>query len=266
LIKITLLGTGGSAGTPQIGGADGHGDWGELDPAEPRNRRTRSSIVIETPEKKFLLVDTGPETRLQLTACGIPRIDAVFFTHGHSDHIAGFDEIRIMNRLLGAPMPVYATEKTMEDLRRRFDYAFKPWAGGGFFRPVLAPQIVAAGDTLDILGLPVQLIGQDHGYIPSLGMRVGKFAYCTDVVRLDETALAALEGLDTLVIDCFTSGPVHPTHANLKQALEWVERLKPKRTILTHMGLNMDYRRLCASLPAGVEPGFDGLVLPSDFP
>ncbi len=266
MIKITLLGTGGSAGTPQIGGADGFGDWGELDPAEPRNRRTRASIVIEAPDGRRLLVDTGPETRLQLISCGMPRVDAIFFTHGHADHIAGFDEIRILNRLLGAPMPVYATEKTMEDLRRRFDYGFKPWTGGGFFRPAVEPHVVAAGETLDILGMPVQLIGQDHGYIPSLGLRVGNFAYCTDVVRLDETALAALQNLDTLVIDCFTSGPPHPTHANLKQALAWVERLQPRRTILTHMGLNMDYAKLSASLPAGVEPGFDGLVLYGDFP
>jgi phosphoribosyl 1,2-cyclic phosphate phosphodiesterase len=107
----------------------------------------------------------------------------------------------------------------------------------------------------------VQLIGQDHGYIPSLGLRVGNFAYCTDVVRLDETALAALQGLDVWVVDCFTSGPPHPTHANLATVLGWVEQLRPKRTILTHLGPDMDYRSLREVLPAGVEPGFDGMVV-----
>jgi len=266
LIKVTMLGCGGSAGLPQIGGADGFGDWGEADPSEPKNRRTRPSIVIEAPDGRRLLVDTGPDLRLQITACGIPRIDAVLYTHGHADHIAGLDEIRILNRLLGAPMPTYATAATFEDLRQRFDYAFKPWNGNGFFRPALELHEIKPGETVDIVGMPVQLFTQDHGYITTLGLRVQNFAYCTDVVRLDAPALAALRDLDVLVVDCFTHGPAHPTHANLKQVLAWVDALKPKRTILTHMGPNMDYAKLRRELPPGIEPGFDGLVLPSDFP
>ncbi|OYY02261.1 MAG: MBL fold metallo-hydrolase [Acidocella sp. 35-58-6] len=259
--KVTLLGVGGSAGSPQIGGEDGAGDWGVLDPAEPRNRRTRPSIVIESPEGKRLLVDTGPDLRLQLTDCKIPRIDAVLYTHAHADHVAGLDEIRILNRLLGAPMPTYATQVVFDELEKRFDYAFRPWNGSGFYRPVLSTQGIEAGQVVEILGLAVQVIGQDHGYITTLGLRVGGFAYCTDVVRLDETALAALEGLEVLVIDCFTNGLPHPTHANLEQVLGWVEVLRPKRTILTHMGPTMDYQSLLKELPEGVEPGFDGMVI-----
>lgn len=264
-LNVTLLGVGGSSGSPQIGGADGAGDWGELDPTEPRNRRSRPSIVIEGPDGRRILVDTGPDLRTQLTSWRIGRIDAVIYTHAHADHIAGLDEIRILNRLLGEPMPVYATQAVFEELAQRFDYAFKPWSGPGFFRPVLATLAVTAGETIEIMGLPVKVIGQDHGYTTSLGLRIGGFAYCTDVKRLDDVALNALAGVETLVIDCFTRAAPHPTHANLTQVLAWRARLKPKHTVLTHMGPNMDYRWLKENLPPGVEAGFDGMVLYSNF-
>jgi phosphoribosyl 1,2-cyclic phosphate phosphodiesterase len=269
-IKVTLLGTGGSAGSPQIGGADGGGDWGALDPAEPRNRRSRASIVIEAPDGRRLLVDTGPDLRLQLTGNKIPKIDAVLYTHAHADHIAGLDEIRILNRLIGAPMPAYAMAESWAELQDRFDYAFRPWTTApAFFRPVFERHVVEPGQTVEIIGLPVRLIGQDHGFVTSLGVRIGGFAYCTDVVRLDAAALERLEYLDVFVVDCFTRLEPHPTHANFEQVLTWVDRLQPKRTILTHMGPSMDYAWLAANLPKGVEPGFDGLCLTSlysEFP
>jgi phosphoribosyl 1,2-cyclic phosphate phosphodiesterase len=260
-LKVTLLGVGGSSGSPQIGGADGFGEWGRLDPAEPRNRRSRASIVIETLDNKRLLIDTGPDLRHQLTREGIGRIDALLYTHSHADHIAGLDEIRILNRILARPMPSYAMEATWAELRQRFDYAFKPFAGGFFMRPVLEVNVLSAGERVDILGLLFQIIDQDHGFTRSIGLRCGVFAYCTDVVRLDETAMAALENLEVLVVDCFTRGGPHPTHANLETVLGWVKRLRPKRTILTHMGPDMDYQQLCSALPEGVEPGYDGMVV-----
>ncbi len=266
-IKVTFLGTGGSSGSPQIGGLDGGGEWGALDPNEPRNRRSRPSIAIEAPDGRRLLVDTGPDLRLQLTGCKIPKIHAVIYTHSHADHIAGLDEVRILNRLLGAPMPAYATALSWTELEQRFDYAFRPWTTSpAFFRPVFDRQTVEAGQRVEILGLPVQLIGQDHGLTTSLGLRIGGFAYCTDVVRLDEAALAALENLDVFVVDCFTRDTPHPTHANLDQVLAWVERLRPKRTVLTHMGPNMDYTWLMANLPDSVKPAFDGMCLQCEFP
>jgi phosphoribosyl 1,2-cyclic phosphate phosphodiesterase len=258
--RITLLGTGGSAGMPQIGGVDGAGDWGVCDRAEMRNARTRASVVIETGQGR-LLVDTAPELRLQLTANRIGRIDAVLFTHAHADHIAGLDEVRILNRILGAPIPGYSDERTWAELRQRFDYAFKPWQPPGFFRPVIETQVVAPGDVHHIVGLPVQVVGQDHGFIPSLGLRMGNVAYCTDVMRFDADQFALLQGIDTWVVDCFTRGPKHPTHANLEQVLEWVDALRPRRTILTHMGPDMDYATLRAGLPDGIEPGYDGMII-----
>ena len=143
-------------------------------------------------------------------------------------------------------------------MHKRFDYAFRPFDGGFFYRPVLDPHTVAPGNIVEIQGLPVQFIDQDHGTIRSLGLRINNFAYCTDLVRLDETALAAL---DVLVIDSFTPGPIHPTHANLATVLDWLERLRPKRCILTHLGPDMDFQSLRATLPAGVEPGYDGMVI-----
>jgi phosphoribosyl 1,2-cyclic phosphate phosphodiesterase len=260
-VRVVLLGVGGSAGSPQIGGADGFGDWGQLDPTEPRNRRSRPSIVIETPDHRRLLVDTPPDLRQQLTDNGIGRIDAVLYTHAHADHIAGLDEIRILNRLLGAPMPSFADARTWGELHLRFDYAFKPYSGGFFNRPVLDAHTITAGETHEILGMDVAFIDQDHGFGRSLGLRAGNFAYCTDVVRLDDAALAVLENLDVLVVDCFTLRHKHPTHANLDQVYKWVEQLRPRRTILTHMGPDMDYRQVCEMLPSNIEPGYDGMVI-----
>lgn len=262
--RVTLLGTGGSAGLPQIGGMDGAGDWGICDSGEVRNTRTRASIVIES-DLGRLLVDTAPEMRLQLTANRIGRIDAVLFTHAHADHIAGLDEVRILNRILGAPIPGYSDERTWAELRQRFDYAFKPWQPPGFFRPVIETQVVSPGETRDILGLPVRLIGQDHGFIPSLGLRIGNFAYCTDVMRFDDDQFALLQGVEIWVVDGFTRGAKHPTHANLEQVLEWTAALQPRRTILTHMGPDMDYAALVAGLPDGVEPGYDGMMIEGEI-
>ncbi len=260
-MKITLLGTSGSAGLPQIGGPDGRGDWGRTDPNEPRNARTRTSIVIQTAEDKNILVDTSPDLRMQLTSCGIGRIDAVIYTHAHADHVAGIDEVRILNRILDAPMPCYGTEALWEELKRRFDYAFKPHNGGFFGRPVLRDQIVAPGEAFEVLGTTILPLDQDHGYSRSLGLRLGNAAYCTDVVRFGDNAFAALQGLDLFIVDCFTPAHDHPTHAGLPTVLSWVERLQPKRTVLTHLGPDMDYRTLCNTLPPGIEPGYDGMVL-----
>lgn len=263
-MKITLLGTGGSAGMPQIGGPDGRGDWGRCDPNEPRNRRTRSSIVIETVEHKRILVDAAPELRLQLTASGIGGIDAVIFTHTHADHVAGLDDIRVLNRILQASMPSYATAPVWAELKRRFDYAFRPITGTFYGRPVLEDHTIIAGEDVEIAGLTIKTIDQDHGYGRSLGLRAGRAAYCTDVVYMDEADLAALEGLELFIVDCFSFSANHHTHAGLPTVLGWVERLRPRRTVLTHMGPDMDFCSLAAMLPQGVEPGYDGMVLELD--
>jgi phosphoribosyl 1,2-cyclic phosphate phosphodiesterase len=259
-VRVTILGSGGSAGVPMIGGADGHGDWGACDPNEPRNRRSRSSIVIESETGERLLVDTAPEMRGQLIAAGIGKADAILFTHAHADHITGLDDVRILNRTAGRPLDAYASRATFEELERRFDYAFRPWTPPGFFRPVLVTHAVAPGDTLRVAGLEIQIFGQDHFVTETLGLRAGGFAYSTDAVALDEAAMTTLADVDTWVVGCFQRQP-HKTHAHLAQVLAWAAALRVRRTVLTHMGTDLDWSWMCQTLPAGVEPAHDGMIL-----
>ncbi len=259
-MRVILLGTGGSTGVPFIGGTDGTGNWGACDPREPRNRRSRASIVVQSDTGERLLVDTSPELRTQLVDCRVPRIDALLFTHSHADHVVGLDDVRLINRILDRPHQAVASKATLEELQHRFSYAFRPWQPPGFFRPVLEPREVSPGETIETAGMQVHLFEQDHGFTKSLGLRIGRFAYSTDVVRLDDEALAALDGVDTWVVGCFLRRGPHRTHADLPQVLAWRDRIRPRRTILTHMGTDMDWAWLRANLPADVEPGHDGMA------
>jgi phosphoribosyl 1,2-cyclic phosphate phosphodiesterase len=259
-MQVTLLGCGGSAGVPQLGGPEGRGEWGACDPAEPRNRRSRTAALVQDDQGRRLLIDAGPDLRQQLLASGFATFDAVAFTHAHADHVLGIDDLRGINRLRGTALDAFASEATLAVLQRRFDYAFRPATPPGFYRPALSAHPIAPGETVAMAGMPVQVFRQDHRVMETLGFRIGRFAYSTDVVTLPEDSLAALHGLDTWVVGCLQRQP-HPVHAGIAQMLEWVERLRPRRTVLTHMGIDMDYAALRASLPAGVEPGHDGMVL-----
>ena len=205
-------------------------------------------------------MDTGPDMRAQLLACGVPRVDAIVFTHAHADHVTGLDDVRLLNRISGMPLPAFATQVTRDELARRFDYAFRPWTPPYFYRPVLDVCVLEPGQSFSACGLRVQTFDQDHHVMRTLGLRVGGFAYSTDVVRLDEAAFAALAGVDTWVVGCFQPEP-HLTHADVALVLAWRERLGVRRTVLTHMGNAMDWASLRAMLPPDVEPGYDGMVL-----
>lgn len=259
MITVTVLGCGGSAGVPMIGGPDGAGDWGACDPAESRNRRTRASIVIEQAGSR-LLVDCAPEMRLQLVSCCVPSIDAILFTHAHADHILGLDDIRSLNRIVNRPLEAFAAAETHHEIARRFDYAVQPWTGPGFFRPVIVPRVIAPGDSFDAGGVAVRVFQQDHGFTTTLGLRVGGFAYSTDVVDLDDTAFAALAGVHTWIVGCFQRAP-HRTHAHVARVVDWAARVGAQRTVLTHLGPDLDWGWMMENLPSGVESGFDGLRL-----
>ncbi|MFC0410557.1 MBL fold metallo-hydrolase [Roseomonas elaeocarpi] len=258
-MQVTILGCGSSGGVPLIGGADGQGEWGRCDPREPRNRRSRSSIAVEAPDGRRLLVDAGPDLREQLLACGIASVDAILLTHAHADHVMGLDDVRQLNRLQGHAIPCLGAEATLADVQRRFDYAFRE-PTPGFFRPALTPTTVRSTDRLEILGVDIQLFPQDHKVTETLGLRIGDFAYSTDVVAFSEQSLEQLHGLDTWVVGCFSRSP-HPVHAHVEMVAGWVERLRPRRTVLTHMGTDLDWAWMAANLPDGIEAAHDGMRL-----
>ncbi|MCP9318415.1 MBL fold metallo-hydrolase [Acetobacter persici] len=258
-MKVTILGCGGSAGVPMLGGEDGRGIWGQCDPNEPRNIRTRASVFIRMEDGEGILVDTGPDIRAQLLANGISAFRSIFFTHAHADHIAGLDEVRGINRTIGQPITAYATPSVLEEVQTRFNYVFQPWTTAPhFFRAVVEAQPVPLHGDVVMSGYKISLFEQNHGRIPSGGLRCGDFAYSTDTVELPEASFDVLAGVDTWIVDCFQKEP-HSAHAWLERVLEWKERVQPRRLILTHLGPDMDWAWMRNTLPAGVEAAYDGL-------
>jgi phosphoribosyl 1,2-cyclic phosphate phosphodiesterase len=253
-VKVTILGCGSSMGVPTIGN-----DWGECDPAEPRNRRRRASILVENGSTR-VLVDTSPDLREQLLSVGIKALDAIVFTHAHADHLHGIDDLRALNIFRNSPIDIYADGRTLELIRERFGYVFQPIRGDYYYKPVLTPRLIDG--PFRIGDVTAQPFVQEHGFSNSLGFRFGPIAYSTDVLNLDEQAFEILAGIEIWIVDAFRREP-HATHTHLDRTLGWIERVKPRRAVLTHMGLTMDYRTIKALLPAHVEPAYDGMVLES---
>ncbi len=248
-MKITILGSGTSGGVPRI---DGY--WGAADPANPKNRRRRVSILVQS-ETTNVIVDTSPDFRQQCLDAGVTHVDGVLYTHDHADHVHGIDDLRTFRTIQGKRIDIHASRETLDVIRKRFTYIFNPEAG---YRPICEPHEIKGPLTIgDIDILPYE---QQHGPITSLGYRFGPVAYSTDLNGLSEDAFAALEGIDVWIVDGLRYDP-HPTHAHLDLTLSWIERVKPKRAILTHMTWEMDYDTLCAELPNSVEPGYDGLTI-----
>ncbi|OSZ70483.1 MBL fold metallo-hydrolase [Sphingomonas sp. IBVSS1] len=257
-MRITILGCGGSSGVPRIGGPGGAGNWGLCDPANPRNRRRRVSVLVEA-AGKTVLIDCGPDCREQLLSAQVTHLDAVFITHDHADHAHGIDDLRPVFHAMQRPIDVWASPATFAVLKSRFDYVFE--GAHGYPATCVAHDLVAPvqlGD-LRIIGFP-----QLHGDIESTGFRFdhdGKsFAYSTDVKAFDHRADLALTDLDLWVVDAAMRHP-HPTHSHLAQTLDWIVERRPGRAVLTHMDQTLDYATLLAELPPGVEPGYDGLVI-----
>ncbi len=266
-LEVTILGCGSSAGVPR---ADGN--WGACDPADPRNRRSRCSLMVrrlsEGPANAWttLVVDAAPEFRLQASGAGAGRLDALLLTHDHADQCHGIDDIRAFAISQRQRIACWMDGATRTSMMRRFGYIFE--GEGGY--PAIGTIALAPphGEGWTIGGpsgaIPVVAFDQDHGGMRSLGYRFGKVAYSSDLVDLPEDSFAALGDLDVWIVDALRYAP-HPTHAHLDKTLEWIERVKPRRAILTNMHLDLDFAELTSRLPPGVEAARDGLRFTSQL-
>jgi phosphoribosyl 1,2-cyclic phosphate phosphodiesterase len=265
-LRLTILGCGSSPGTPRI-----TGDWGNCDPNNPKNRRTRAAALVEriaaNGATTRVVIDTGPDFREQMLMVGVKRLDGVIYTHPHADHIHGIDDLRgyvLEQRQL---IDIYADQPTLDRLHEAFGYCFETPAGSSY-PPILRAREIEHSDPVVIEGeggaLTFEPLPQIHGDMISLGFRIGSLAYCSDVSHFPPATAERLHDLDVLVIDALQYRP-HPTHLSLSEALEWIERLKPTRAILTHMHVPLDYAVVAAETPTNVDPAYDGMTIEIDL-
>jgi phosphoribosyl 1,2-cyclic phosphate phosphodiesterase len=260
-LRLTILGCGSSPGTPRI-----TGDWGNCDPANPRNRRMRCAAMIERIGPggvTRVVIDTGPDFRKQMLMADVKRIDGVVYTHPHADHIHGIDDLRSFVLAQRQLVDIHADRPTLARLHEAFGYCFQTPPGSSY-PPILRAHTIEHDRTVTIGGeggaLTFEPLPQVHGDIVSLGFRVGPLAYCPDVSAFPETTAAKLSGLSLLIIDALQYKP-HPSHFSLSEALGWIDRLAPERAVLTHMHIPLDYATVLAETPETVEPAFDGMIL-----
>ena len=258
-MKLTILGCGSSGGVPRIGN-----DWGRCDPANPRNRRRRCSVLLTQTSAQGVtrvLIDTSPDMRDQMLDADVRDLDGVLYTHEHADHTHGIDELRAFFLRRRQRVKVWADESTGQMLMSRFGYCFYA-APGSDYPPILNLNRIVAGEAVTIAGaggaitaLPFKV---HHGNIEALGFRIGGTAYTPDLNGIPAESLPVLEGLEVWIVDALKRTP-HPSHLSLAETLSWIERIKPIRAIVTNMHVDLDFDTLRRELPPGVEPAYDGL-------
>ena len=255
-MRLVLLGTGTSFGVPQIGC-----HCRTCSSTDPKDRRTRSAALIETDGRR-LLIDAPPELRLQLVHNGIDDVDAVLFTHAHADHVHGIDDLRAISVRHKEGIPAYGPPQALAELARRFDYIFdaslKPPPGTSI--PRLAARPIAPGAVVDIAGVPVLPLLLPHGDTTVYGYRIGPVAYLTDAKSVPDEVRSALTDLEVLVLNALLPRP-HPLHLSIPEAITTARAIGARRTIFTHLTHEKTHAELVGELPAGIEPGFDGMVV-----
>ena len=263
-VVVTILGCGSSGGVPRVGAG-----WGACDPGEPRNRRRRCSILVERSGPAgttTVLVDTSPDLREQLLDAGVSRLDAVLYTHEHADHTHGIDDLRPLVIHMRRRMPVYADDSTRAMLEGRFAYCFQTPPGSSY-PPILDAHridpdqpVVIEGPGGPIEGLPFVM---HHGDIDALGFRFGGLAYACDLNGMPARSEERLRELDVLILDALRIAP-HPTHFSLSEALAFIERINPRRAVLTNLHSDLHYATLARELPPHIEPAFDGMRITAE--
>ncbi|MFP5287229.1 MAG: MBL fold metallo-hydrolase [Thermoanaerobaculia bacterium] len=253
-LRVTMLGSGTSTGVPVIGCP-----CEVCQSDDPRNKRWRTGLKLEV-EERIVLVDTPTDLRAQALRFGLPRVDAVLFTHSHADHIFGLDDVRIFNFRQRAAIPCYGSEPTLTNIRRIFAYVFEATQEGGG-KPQL--DLIAVREPFEVMGLRVVPIPVWHGDTEVFGYRIGRFAYVTDCNLIPETSYRLLEGVEILILDALRYRP-HSTHFSVEQAMEAAARIGARRTILTHLAHEVDYGAPKVPLAPGVELGYDGLAFDVD--
>lgn len=258
-LRFTILGCGSSGGVPRLGG-----HWGACDPANPKNRRRRCSLLIERETPKgttTVLIDTTPDMRSQLLDAGIGHLDAAIWTHSHADHVHGVDDLRQIVYNTRERLNVWADGPTQQDLISRFGYVFVQPEGSSY-PPILNLHTIDGAVTISGAGGDITLtpFKVNHGAIDALGFRIGDLAYLPDVATVPDDVWPVLEGLDCWILDALRRTP-HPTHAHLDLALEWIDRMQPRRAVLTNMHIDLDYAEVEAETAAHITPAYDGMVL-----
>ncbi|MGE7369457.1 MBL fold metallo-hydrolase [Neorhizobium sp. NPDC001467] len=266
--RFTILGCSSSPGVPRL-----NGDWGACNPENPKNRRTRASLLIEQigPDggRTTVVIDTGPDFRAQMIAAKVERLDAVLYTHAHADHLHGLDDLRGYFVVQHHRLPIHADAETLVRIRQAFGYCLDTPPGSNY-PPIAIARLIEDTPGTDIIiegaggAMRFQPHRQVHGDIHSLGFRIGDVAYCSDVSDFPADSIERLKSLDMLIIDALQYRP-HPSHLSLGQALDWIKRLKPARAILTHMHTPLDYDVVMAETPEHVVPAHDGLTFQIDL-